>query len=113
MNRICLFVCGAAWLALCGCTMLKPQPAGDVFERVEPDALCIQESRVLPEELDDAIREPKGYTSIWHPAEKKGYSGVATFTKTEPILLRRAQAVFFRPNERGPRSWPKGFRSLL
>lgn len=37
MNRICLFVGGAAWLALCGCTLLKPQPAGDVLERVEPD----------------------------------------------------------------------------
>lgn len=37
MNRICLLVCGAAWLALCGCTLLKPEPAGDVLERVEPD----------------------------------------------------------------------------
>ena len=37
MNRICLFAGGAAWLALCGCTLLKPQPAGDVLERVEPD----------------------------------------------------------------------------
>ena len=37
MNRICLFAAGAAWLALCGCTLLKPQPAGDVLERVEPD----------------------------------------------------------------------------
>ena len=37
MNRICLFAGGAAWLALSGGTLLKPQPAGDVFERIETD----------------------------------------------------------------------------
>ncbi len=54
------------------------------LHRVQPDVLCIQESRVLPQELDDAHRSPEGYTSYWHPAMKKGYSGVATYTREKP-----------------------------
>ena len=53
----------------------------DWFEETSPDILCVQESRVLPADLNDADRQPDGYTSYWMPAQKKGYSGVATFTK--------------------------------
>jgi exodeoxyribonuclease-3 len=54
------------------------------LESTQPDILCIQESRVMPDELPQEHREPKGYTSFWMPAEKKGYSGVAVYTKKEP-----------------------------
>ncbi len=54
------------------------------LDRERPDVLCLQESRVLPEDLADEQRAPKGYTSFWMPAEKKGYSGTAVFTRKEP-----------------------------
>lgn len=54
------------------------------LDQTKPDILCIQESRVLPQELDEAHRNPNGYHSYWHPAVKKGYSGVATYTRKKP-----------------------------
>lgn len=50
----------------------------------QPDILGIQETKCRPDQLDDSLRYPKGYYSYWSSAEKKGYSGVALYTKTEP-----------------------------
>ena len=50
-----------------------------------PDVMCLQETRVLPEEqLTEKEREAPGYEMVWNPAEKKGYSGVATWFKERP-----------------------------
>ncbi|HNR32744.1 MAG TPA: exodeoxyribonuclease III [Candidatus Hydrogenedentes bacterium] len=56
-------------------------------EKTRPDILCLQETRVRPEELPEAARAPKGYTSLWFPARKPGYSGVALYTRTEPLSV--------------------------
>ena len=48
-----------------------------------PDAMCLQETRVLPEQLTEEQREISDYDIIWNPAEKKGYSGVATWLKED------------------------------
>ncbi len=45
--------------------------------RVKPDVLLMQEVRALPEQLPESMRYPEGWCTIWHPAEKKGYSGTA------------------------------------
>ena len=50
-----------------------------------PDAMCLQETRVLPEQLTEEQREISGYEIVWNPAEKKGYSGVATWTKENAL----------------------------
>ncbi len=59
----------------------------DWVDQAQPDVLCLQESRAMPTDLKDEEREPAGYTSIWTPAEKKGYAGVACYTKTEPLSV--------------------------
>lgn len=51
------------------------------------DILCIQETKAWPEQLKDDILKPKGYTTYWTQAEKKGYSGTAAFTKIEPLSV--------------------------
>ena len=48
------------------------------------DIVCIQESKAQEDQLDERIRKPDGYTSHWVSAEKKGYSGVATYYRMEP-----------------------------
>jgi exodeoxyribonuclease-3 len=49
------------------------------------DILCIQETKARPEQVDVSELEGLGYTNHhWHSAEKKGYSGVATFSKQAP-----------------------------
>lgn len=59
----------------------------DWFDQTRPDILCIQESRVLPDEIDVKTILPKGYCAHWMPAKKKGYSGVATFSRSEPLSV--------------------------
>lgn len=51
---------------------------------VEPDILCLQETKAFKEQVNlDAI-EADGYHHYWNSAEKAGYSGVAIFTKKQP-----------------------------
>ena len=60
----------------------------DWFLKEKPDFFLIQEIKAMPEQLEPHIVEPKGYHAYFHPAEKKGYSGVAAFVKKEPLTVR-------------------------
>jgi exodeoxyribonuclease-3 len=57
------------------------------LDRERPDVVCLQESRVQAEELTSEQRQPRGYTSFWMPAQKKGYSGTAVYTRKEPLSV--------------------------
>lgn len=48
------------------------------------DVVAIQETKAWPEQLTEEQLNPLGYSSAFAQAEKKGYSGVATFSKIEP-----------------------------
>lgn len=57
----------------------------DWLLKEKPDILCIQETKARVEQLDKELVSPNGYKTYFVSAEeKKGYSGVATFAKTEP-----------------------------
>jgi exodeoxyribonuclease-3 len=49
-----------------------------------PDVLCVQETKVQPDQIEDALKEPAGYHTWWAFPEKKGYGGVALYSKAEP-----------------------------
>ena len=49
-----------------------------------PDVLAIQETKCHPDQLDPELRLPDGYQAYWAFAERKGYSGVALFSRQEP-----------------------------
>ena len=51
------------------------------------DIICIQETKAQPEQVDLSALTEAGYFAFWHSAQKKGYSGVLTLTKTEPDLV--------------------------
>ncbi len=57
------------------------------------DAVCLQEVKALPEDVTPALREPKGYTSFWHPAEKLGYSGVLVYSRREPLSVTKGLGI--------------------
>jgi len=48
------------------------------------DIVSVQEIKAMKEQAPVALIEELGYHHHWHSAEKKGYSGVATFSKKEP-----------------------------
>lgn len=50
------------------------------LEEARPEVLCLQETKAQPEQLSEQLRDPAGYEAYWHSAERKGYSGVATFS---------------------------------
>ena len=58
------------------------------LERESPDVLCVQETKAHQEQLDPALIQPKGYYAYFCSGVRKGYSGVATFTKEKPISAR-------------------------
>lgn len=49
-----------------------------------PDVVCLQETKAQAHQLDPAVFYPKGYHVFYHDAEKRGYSGVALYTRREP-----------------------------
>jgi len=65
----------------------------DWLHLVSPDALCLQETKANPEQLTSSLLKPQGYTSNFSSAEKKGYSGIVTYSKTKPIRLNTDLAV--------------------
>lgn len=56
----------------------------DWLKASNPDVLCLQEIKATPDQVDTKPFEELGYEMYWHPAQKKGYSGVAIFTKIKP-----------------------------
>ncbi|NND09726.1 MAG: exodeoxyribonuclease III [Flavobacteriaceae bacterium] len=57
----------------------------DWLESANPDVICLQEIKAMKEQLDLDLFEKAGYNHhYWFSAQKKGYSGVAILSKTEP-----------------------------
>ena len=63
------------------------------LEKENPDIICIQETKAHKEQLTSEILEDHGYFTYWHSGEKKGYSGVATFCKEEPLYIQEGIGI--------------------
>lgn len=57
----------------------------DFFNAVDADAVCIQETKMQPDQAELVL---PGYRQYWNSALKKGYSGTAVFTRMEPLSVR-------------------------
>lgn len=64
---------------------------GDFAARELPDILALQEVKM--EEGQAEVPLPEGYLRYWNSAEKKGYSGTAVFTRTEPLAVTRGIGI--------------------
>ncbi len=60
----------------------------DWLDAERPDVLCIQEVKAHPDQLEPELLEPAGYRSLWHSAERRGYSGVTTYLRREPVSVQ-------------------------
>jgi exodeoxyribonuclease-3 len=64
--------------------IVKKDKWNQLFE-LDPDIFCLQETKAHPEQLPDEIRNPKGYHAYFdHSKMRKGYSGVAVYSKIKP-----------------------------
>jgi len=59
------------------------------LSRQRADILCLQETKAQIDQLTEEIRQPKGWHTHFVDAEKKGYSGVAIFSKQKPDRVVR------------------------
>jgi len=59
------------------------------FLQEKPDMLCLQETKASEDQLPFELRSVPGYTSYFDQAERKGYSGVALYTRIQPREVRR------------------------
>ena len=62
----------------------------DFFRLERPDFLCLQETKIQSEQLEDLELdgEPSNYCSYWNYAVKKGYSGTAIFAAEEAVCSK-------------------------
>lgn len=56
----------------------------DYLARADADIVCVQELKAQEADLDASLRQPNGMYGFLHCAEKRGYSGVAIYSKKAP-----------------------------
>jgi len=69
------------------------------LQRQKADVYCLQETKAQADQLTPEILNPFGYHGEWHWGEKKGYSGVATISKTAPARSERGFGIPELDNE--------------
>lgn len=64
----------------------------DWVAQTDPDIICIQELRAEEDQIPKPIKK-LGYHEAYHTAEKKGYSGVAIYSKEKPVTVKPGMGV--------------------
>jgi exodeoxyribonuclease III len=65
----------------------------DWLQQMSPDILCLQETKVQPGEISPELEQPAGYYAYWDFPERKGYSGVVTFTRERPSKVKNGLGI--------------------
>jgi len=65
----------------------------DWLDQEQPDILCLQETKAHIDQLAAEILTDHGYHTFWHSGERRGYSGVATFCKEEPLYVQEGLGI--------------------
>lgn len=63
---------------------------GEFLKRESPDVICLQETKMYREQGNFDFA---GYHEYWNSAERKGYSGTAIFSKTEPLSVTYGMGI--------------------
>ena len=54
------------------------------LQKQQAEVICLQETKAQVHQLTDEILKPEGYLGFFNDAEKKGYSGVALYSRKQP-----------------------------
>ena len=65
----------------------------DWLDQAQPDILCLQETKAHVDQLAAEILTDHGYHTYWHSGKRRGYSGVATFCKEEPLYVQEGLGI--------------------
>ena len=65
----------------------------------DPDIICIQETKANKDQVETHLINQIGYNHFWYSAEKKGYSGVAIFSKIQPLHIEYGTGIDYMDKE--------------
>lgn len=71
----------------------------DWLKEEQPDVLCLQETKLQPDQYPEEVFKELGYHSYLYSAQKKGYSGVAILTRIEPNHVEYGMGIEAYDNE--------------
>lgn len=71
----------------------------DNLKEMDPDILCIQETKAQDQEVLKALSQQTDYNIYVNSADKKGYSGTAILSKTKPIVVNNGIGISEYDNE--------------
>lgn len=63
------------------------------FNKMAPDIICLQETKAQDDQVIETLAQIEGYFIYTCSAEKKGYSGTAIISKTEPISVSKGIGI--------------------
>lgn len=58
-----------------------------LLKDLDADIIALQETKAQEDQLSEELKNIPGYTSYWHSAERKGYSGVAIYSRMQPMRI--------------------------
>jgi len=76
-----------------GIRSLEKKGLASWLQETAPDILCLQETKAHPEQLSKEITAPTNYNAYWDYPERKGYSGVAIFSRVPPLAVSRGFGI--------------------
>ncbi|HQU07758.1 MAG: exodeoxyribonuclease III [Parcubacteria group bacterium 21-54-25] len=66
----------------------------DFLKTMKPDIFCLQETKASPEQLPEDMLSPAGYSAFFSSSQtRKGYSGVALYSKIEPLSVTYGMGI--------------------
>ncbi|PIT14128.1 exodeoxyribonuclease III [Snodgrassella alvi] len=60
----------------------------DYLAQAQADIVCVQELKAQEADLTEEMKHPQGMHGVWHTAVKRGYSGVAIYSKQRPDAIQ-------------------------
>ncbi len=84
----------------------------DWLETQQADVVCLQETKAQEHQLDKELHFPAGYHSYFFDAQKKGYSGVAIFSRHKPDRVIRGLGEGFEDMDAEGRAIQADFGKL-
>lgn len=61
--------------------------------KLDPDVLCLQETKAQVDEVETALLEMKAYHHFYNSAARKGYSGTAILSKSKPLSITEDMGI--------------------
>lgn len=73
--------------------VVKKPDFEELFEKYNPDVLCVQETKAQEADLSTEHHGSDDYFVEFHSAKKRGYSGVAIYSKIKPLSIQEGIGI--------------------